>query len=134
MSTLDSKDVLTGSVHVSKVLAATQGPSAALLSVPVSVPTTCGAAGEEEVPWGTGLVEESVVAEVEEAKGVEADEGKLSAAVDRASRGPDCVQKTGLTEKAAELAPRTPDIASDGEGANVAAEMVSAEDGTTVLR
>lgn len=94
----------------------------------------CGVAVEEVLPWGTGLVETSVVVEAEEGKGVETDEGRLSATVDRASLGPGCVQNNGLAEKAAELAPGTPDVAADGEGATVSAERVSAEDSITVFR
>lgn len=105
-----------------------------LPSVPVLVATVCRVAVEEVLPWGAGLVETSVVVEAEEGKGVETDEGRLSAILDRASLGPCCVQNNGLAEKAAELAPGTPDVAADGEGANVSAERVSAEDSITVLR
>lgn len=134
MSILDNKDVLTGLVHISVVLTTTKGPSAVVLSVPVFGATVCRVAGEEVFSRGTGLVEESMVVEVEEGKSVKADEGRLSATVDGASLGPGCVQTNGPAEKAAELAPRTPDVAADGEGANVSAEMVSAEDSIAVLR
>lgn len=55
---MDDKDVLTGSVHVSKVLATTKGPLAVLLSAPVLVPPIRWVTSEEVIPWGAGLVEE----------------------------------------------------------------------------
>lgn len=47
---------------------------------------------------------------VEEGNGIEADEGRLSAMVDMASPGPGSVLKNELDEKAAGLAPETPDV------------------------
>lgn len=47
---------------------------------------------------------------VEEGNGIEADESRLSAMVDMASSGPGSVLKNELDEKAAGLAPETPDV------------------------
>lgn len=73
---------------------------------------------------------------VEEGNGIEADEGRLSAMVDMASPGPGSVLKNELDEKAAGLAPETPDVtvAADREGTDVSVEMASPEDSFTVLR
>jgi hypothetical protein len=83
---MGDKDVLMGWVLGSKVLSVTEDPSGLLLSVLRLVSAVYTVVGEEVIPWGAGLVEESVVVKIEEGKSVETDEGRLSAMVDKVAR------------------------------------------------
>lgn len=130
---MGNEAVLTGWAPVSRVLTTTRGPSAVPISAPRLVSVVCVAAGEEVIPWETGLVEESVVVKAE------TDEGRLLAIVAVvASPRPDSVLENGLNEKAAELAPRTPGVAKEAmasdRGVNVSSGMASAEDRIPVLK